>query len=567
MIALVTGASSGIGLIYAHQLAEMGHDIIAVSNQEKELEDLRVAIEAKYSVHCYTIYKDLTSPTAAQELLDYTREHNLPVEILINNAGVFFFNYLIRTPLPRIELMLNLHVLNTTRMTRLFGEEMASRGHGYILNMSSSSCWMKMPGIQCYNATKAYINNFSRSMWHELHPLGVNVLSVTPGAVDTGLYGLSMPLRRLAVALRVSITPERLVKKALYALFHGRKRCMPGLLNYLYLPFVEHCPDWIIRFTMKKIDKFMHVALLPLMLLFSMMVSAQKVEPFKFGNFDTWTVRYIKESKIIGGNTKEMCMIGPRDTIRGNALFEYGKNGNPWSCSNAYAKVSGVEKVSVSAFPERRGNGYCARLEVINDNLKALGVVNIKVLVTGTLYTGRSLEPISDAGDPCGNVEYGMPFTRLPKALLMDYKCKISPDSTIVKQLAGKSAEIIKGVHDRAEAFVLLQKRWETPDGRILALRVGTVQDYFDHTVTQWQNQHRMPFVYGEDGLRIHPLETERLRAINSKGKLVPIEEIGAAEPGTKPTHAIVNIAAGCCPVYMGHPGNILWVDNVAWEF
>lgn len=257
MIALVTGASSGIGLMYARELARRGHDLILVSNQEKELAETRDSIAAEFGVRAVSVFKDLTSETAAQELLDYTHENNLPVDILINNAGVFFFNYLINTPLRRIELMLNLHVLNTTRMTRLFGEDMASRGRGYILNMSSLSCWTAMPGIQCYNATKAYINNFSLSMWYELRPHGVTVTSVTPGAVDTGLYGLSMPLRKLAVALHVSITPEKLVNRALNAMFRGRKKSMPGLINHLYLPFVKHTPDWLIRLLFRHIDQFM----------------------------------------------------------------------------------------------------------------------------------------------------------------------------------------------------------------------------------------------------------------------------------------------------------------------
>ena len=257
MQALVTGASSGIGLIFARQLAEQGHDVIMVSNQQEALEAAAADIARDCHVRTVPIYKDLTSPTAAEELHDYCRENGLNVDILINDAGVFFFNYLTRVPVARIETMLNLHVLNTTRLTRFFGEDMQQRRRGYILNMSSLAGLLAMPGIQCYNATKAYIDNFSRSVWYELHPYGVNVLSVTPGAVDTGLYGLSPNLRKLAVRLRVSIPPEDLVRKALKALFKGRKRCMPGLINHLYLPFVKHCPDWVIYKLFKHIDKFM----------------------------------------------------------------------------------------------------------------------------------------------------------------------------------------------------------------------------------------------------------------------------------------------------------------------
>ena len=243
--------------MYARELARQGHDLLLVSNQQTELEQVAADLQSEFHVHATPLYKDLTSATAAQEIHDYCTENQITIDILINNAGVFFFNYLDRVPMEKIERMLLLHVLNTTRLTRLFGADMQARGKGYILNMSSLAGFLSMPGIQSYCATKAYIDNFSRSVWFELHPYGVNVLSVTPGAVDTGLYGLSMPLRKLALRLHVSITPETLVRKALKALFKGRKRCMPGLINHLYLPFVKHCPDWLIYSLFKRIDKFM----------------------------------------------------------------------------------------------------------------------------------------------------------------------------------------------------------------------------------------------------------------------------------------------------------------------
>ena len=257
MTALVTGASSGIGLTFARELARQGHDVLLVSNQEAELAQAAANIEHDFHVSATALYKDLTSPTAAQEIYDFCSERHIETDILINNAGVFFFNYLHRVPMEQIEQILLLHVLNTTRLTRLFGKDMQQRRRGYILNMSSLAGFVSLPSIQCYCATKAYIDNFSRSVWYELHPYGVNVLSVTPGAVDTGLYGLSLPLRKLALKLHVSITPERLVRKALKALFRGRKRCMPGLLNHLYLPFVKHCPDRLIFKTLKRIDRYM----------------------------------------------------------------------------------------------------------------------------------------------------------------------------------------------------------------------------------------------------------------------------------------------------------------------
>lgn len=257
MLALVTGASSGIGLMYARELARQGHDLIVVSNMEEALLQTAREIEEQFHVNVLPIYKDLTDAKAAEELHQTCLEKGLEVDILINNAGVFFFNYLCETSMSRIELMLNLHVMNTTRMTRIFGEDMRKRGKGYILNMSSLSTWMAMPGIQCYNATKSYINNFSRSMWYELHPYGVNVLSVTPGAVATSLFGLSDKWMKVAVALRVAMPPEKLVKHALKALFKGKKNCMPGVINHISKPILEHMPDWVVMLVIRKIDKFM----------------------------------------------------------------------------------------------------------------------------------------------------------------------------------------------------------------------------------------------------------------------------------------------------------------------
>ena len=141
-------------------------------------------------------------------------------------------------------------------MCRLFGMDMRARGKGYILNMSSMSAWMTMPGIQCYNASKAYILNFSRSMWYEMKPHGVIVTAICPGAVDTGLYGLADNLRKLAVALHVSIPPKKLVQKALKKMFKGKKQYMPGTINHLFVPIMKHLPDWFVFFAMKKISCF-----------------------------------------------------------------------------------------------------------------------------------------------------------------------------------------------------------------------------------------------------------------------------------------------------------------------
>ena len=273
MLSLVTGASSGIGLQYATQLARDYHtDLLLVSNQQQELQQVATDLAAQYGVRTIPLYADLSQPDAAEYLHQYCLDNHLVVDILINNAGVFFFNPYCETSMKRIELILNLHMITVAKLCRLFGEQMIhrqltadeqsqticgkARQKGYILNMSSMSAWMAMPGIQSYNATKAFIYNFSKSLWYELRPKGVSITVMTPGAVDTALFGLAPHLRRLAVALTVSIPPEKLVKRALRKMFRGKKADMPGVINWLATPLLKHTPDWLVFLVMKFIGKY-----------------------------------------------------------------------------------------------------------------------------------------------------------------------------------------------------------------------------------------------------------------------------------------------------------------------
>lgn len=273
MLSLVTGASSGIGLQYATQLARDYHsDLLLVSNQEQELQQVATDLAERYGVQTIAHYADLSQQDAAETLFAFCEENHLEVDVLINDAGVFFFNPYIETSMRRIELMLNLHVVTVAKLTRLFAEKMAvrelseqqqqekicgkPRRKGYILNMSSMSAWMAMPGIQTYNATKAFIYNFSKSIWYELRPKGVSITVMAPGAVDTALFGLAPNLRKLAVALTVSIPPERLVRIALRKMFRGKKSSTPGFINWLATPLLKHTPDWLLFLAIKYVGKY-----------------------------------------------------------------------------------------------------------------------------------------------------------------------------------------------------------------------------------------------------------------------------------------------------------------------
>ena len=266
--AVVTGASSGIGLQYARVLAcEYRYNIVLVSNQEKELADAAAAITAESGVETRTLCLNLAESTAANQVYDFCKQNALDVEVLINDAGMLIFQPLLTTPEAKLETMLMLHMVTLTKLCRLFAADMAAKGltmhnaqctmKGYILNMSSMTAWMAMPGIQCYNATKGYVLNFSRAFWYEMQREHVHVLAVTPGSTDTGLLPFTPGFAKLLRLAGITMAPEKLVRRALKVLFTTRrKRCMPGAWNYIIVPIINHLPDWVVFAAMKRLAVF-----------------------------------------------------------------------------------------------------------------------------------------------------------------------------------------------------------------------------------------------------------------------------------------------------------------------
>lgn len=297
---------------------------------------------------------------------------------------------------------------------------------------------------------------------------------------------------------------------------------------------------------------------------------AQRLEPVPYGDMEQWVVRFIKESGMIGGQTRELYCLGKSDTIRANKAYDYKHSGSPWSSSNAYARVAGIDKGACTMRPEKREDGgMCCRLDVELQSVKAIGIINVSVIAGGTLFTGRTIEPIRSTDNPNKNIECGVPFTKRPKALVFDYKCRISPEQTMTSTKGGGKPKTIAG-HDCAKAFILLIHRWEDADGNIHAIRVGTGMELFEKTVSTWQNGHRLPIYYGditgEPFYKPYMKLKNDMYAMNSKGKMVNFIEEGWDATKT-PTHMIINIAAGSQEPFVGREGNTMWVDNVMLEY
>lgn len=297
-------------------------------------------------------------------------------------------------------------------------------------------------------------------------------------------------------------------------------------------------------------------------------LSAQRVETVPFGDFEHWTVRHIKESGVLGGEVKTLYVVGPDAVIEGNRTYDYSKT--VWASSNAYAKPAGVTKVSVSVEPDDGPTGKCARLSTVFASCKVAGLVEIQVLATGALYWGKMLEPVTGVNNPYSFMDWGIPFTDRPAALLLDYKAELPATGTLTRGTTFRHTTFPG--EDPCLVTLLLQNRWEDEKGNIHAMRVGTASFRISRSSAGWVKDQRIPVVYGDPrrtGRFYTDLMTGKLTlyALNRAGRRTRILEEGWAAPDSPVTHAILFIASGSRGAFEGELGNTLWVDNIRLEY
>ncbi|MDE5773266.1 MAG: SDR family NAD(P)-dependent oxidoreductase [Muribaculaceae bacterium] len=240
--AIITGASGGIGLEFCRELATLGADLVMISIDDEPLKRAADEIARVYDVRTFPLTIDLCRPEAPAEIDLFLRERQLVPYILINNAGIFSFDYLTEIPERKINAFIDLHVRSVTMLSRHFAGIMRDEEEGYILNMSSMSCWMPMPGLAMYSATKAYIRAFTRALHYEMRDSGVRILAACPGGIATDLFGLPANLKRLALRLGAIARPETFVHRAVRRLLNGKMQYINGLTNRLAILLIGMLP-------------------------------------------------------------------------------------------------------------------------------------------------------------------------------------------------------------------------------------------------------------------------------------------------------------------------------------
>jgi len=184
--ALITGASSGIGLELAKIHAENKGDLVIVARRKSKLDQLKIDLESNHNCKVTVIEKDLSQPHSPQELYDEVQQSGIQIDYLINNAGFGGRGKFHERDLQQEIAMINLNIIALTALTRLFLTDMVKRNSGKILNVSSTASFMPGPLQAVYFATKAYVTFFSNAISEELHDTNITVTNLMPGATDTG---------------------------------------------------------------------------------------------------------------------------------------------------------------------------------------------------------------------------------------------------------------------------------------------------------------------------------------------------------------------------------------------
>ena len=245
-IALVTGASSGIGERIAVRLALSGHDLVLVARRGDELERV-AALAAAAGAASETIVADLSLSTDVTKVEARIADEARPIEILVNNAGYGRFGKITELDGSGEANEIAVNVVAVTLLSRAALLLMASRKRGAILNVSSLASFLPFPGFTTYAATKAYIRSFTLALHEEAKPFGVKVTCVAPGFTPTGFQERGGLSQSSGVPSFLLTSADMVARVALEALRDGRAVVVPGWMNAISARFLGLMPSWLQR--------------------------------------------------------------------------------------------------------------------------------------------------------------------------------------------------------------------------------------------------------------------------------------------------------------------------------
>jgi short-subunit dehydrogenase len=234
-VALVTGASDGIGAEFVEILAGRGYDLILVARREEKLNEIAVRLSDEFGVECTVMAADLSEPKAAQNLFQRIEERGLQVNFLINNAGLLHNGFFAKLSLEAQEKMIQVNVIALTALTHLYVAKMSSNGGGHILNVASLAGWMAIPNQNVYAASKAFVVSFSQALSNEMIAAnsGVQVTALCPGYTATKMMDNPDQGAKLGIPSSMMMSARDVADIGIKGCLAGKDLVVPGFANKL----------------------------------------------------------------------------------------------------------------------------------------------------------------------------------------------------------------------------------------------------------------------------------------------------------------------------------------------
>jgi short-subunit dehydrogenase len=244
--ALITGASSGIGLELAKIFAQHHIALVLVARSEDKLNELANDLKNQYNIPVLVIAKDLSDYNNSKTLFDQCDQQNIQIDYLINNAGFGDFGLFAESDWNKQLQMINVNITSLTYLTRLFLPGMIERKYGKIMNVASTAAFQPGPTMSVYYATKAYVLHFSEAIANELKGTGVTVTALCPGATQSGFQSAANMHESKMIKGKKLPSSDAVAKYGYKAMMKGKAVAIHGLGNYLLANSVRLAPRSVV---------------------------------------------------------------------------------------------------------------------------------------------------------------------------------------------------------------------------------------------------------------------------------------------------------------------------------
>src|SRR5713226_1903384 len=227
---LITGASSGIGEVFARKLAARGRNVLLVARSEDKLITLCNELGRSNSIRAQYVALDLSKQESPARLFEEAEKRGLTIDLLINNAGFGSMGEFSKLDLARELNMIDLNIKSLVDLTHRFLAPMIERKQVAIKNAATTAAFQPVPFMATYAATKAFVLSFSEALWEENRSHGVHVMALCPGVTETNFFDAAKMQRPPA---RVAQTPDAVVETALRGLARGKGSIISGWTNFI----------------------------------------------------------------------------------------------------------------------------------------------------------------------------------------------------------------------------------------------------------------------------------------------------------------------------------------------